>query len=79
MTSAPTETEPQRPGKPRATRAQPPAPELLSIPAAAVVLNCGQSLVWAMVRDGKLTRISLGTRTTRVRVDEVQAVSRGER
>jgi hypothetical protein len=32
-----------------------------------------------MVRDGKLTRISLGTRTTRVRVDEVQAVSRGER
>ena len=67
--------------KPRAPKAHPPTPnrELLSVRDAAAILGIGESLAWKLIHDGKLTRVSLGARTTRVRVKEVMEMSRGER
>jgi excisionase family DNA binding protein len=43
----------------------PPPPEraALSVPEVAAILGCSQSMVWNLLRDGKLPRVRIGSST----------------
>jgi excisionase family DNA binding protein len=45
---------------------------LLPIPQVAERLSVSQRTVWAMIADGRLPAIRLGSRATRVAADEVE-------
>lgn len=49
-----------------------PQTELLTVAQVATRLSISQRAVWAMIADGRLPAIRLGSRATRVAADEVE-------
>ncbi|CAJ1505640.1 helix-turn-helix domain-containing protein [[Mycobacterium] burgundiense] len=49
---------------------QPPAPTLLTVAETAETLRCGQTLVYAMLKDGRLASVKVGRRRL-VRANDV--------
>ena len=44
---------------------------LLTVPEVANHLKCSKATVWNMLREGRIRRIKLGTKSTRVRESDL--------
>lgn len=67
-------------GTPRLTQRKAAAltqPQTLTVQQAAVHLSCSESIVWSLLRSGRLSRIKLSSRTTRIPRAEVEALASG--
>lgn len=52
----------------------PETPRLYSIDQAADILDVSPRMVWQLIRDGALSRVKFGAKTTKVRDDELAAL-----
>ncbi|BBX87865.1 hypothetical protein MAUB_57380 [Mycolicibacterium aubagnense] len=53
------------------------APTLLTVPETAKMLRCGQTLVYAMLKDGRLASVKIGRRRLVKAADVERFIARG--
>ena len=66
--------EPRRTHHTKAARVQ---SKLVTVTEAAAMLSVGETFIWACLRTGRLTRVKLGARSTRISRAEVEALASG--